>query len=251
MTVNYQDLGLRVRDARKAKHLTQEQLAEKVGISSSFMGHIERGTRIASIDTLVSICNVLSVSPCLLLGASLSENAVDFPYTNDNRERSFMLDFVSLAQRTVRRRLVFRQVPQQALAAAQNIAVCPVKVIRIPRIFNVALPLGKVQQQMQLRLLLLRTQSTQLLQVPPLHADNQIRRFKILRRNLPRTMLRAGHPVLDQNSARRRINPIANFLAAQCGGIHFKLARHMPLLCQVPEHHCCHRTAANIAVTHK
>ena len=42
MTVNYQDLGLRVRDARKAKHLTQEQLAEKVGISSSFMGHIER-----------------------------------------------------------------------------------------------------------------------------------------------------------------------------------------------------------------
>ena len=75
MTVNYQDLGLRVRDARKAKHLTQEQLAEKVGISSSFMGHIERGTRIASIDTLVSVCNVLSVSPCLLLGASLSENA--------------------------------------------------------------------------------------------------------------------------------------------------------------------------------
>ena len=101
-------------------------------------------------------------------------------------------------------RLVFRQVPQQTLAAAQNIAVCPVKVIRIPRIFNVALPLGKVQQQMQLRLLLLRAQGTQLLQVPPLHADNQIRRFKILRRNLPRTMLCAGHPVLDQNSARGR-----------------------------------------------
>ena len=102
-------------------------------------------------------------------------------------------------------RLVFRQVPQQALAAAQNVTVRPVKVIRIPRIFNVALPLGKVQQQMQLRLLLLRTQSTQLLQVPPLHADNQIRRFKILRRNLPRAMLRAGHPVLDQNSARGRL----------------------------------------------
>ena len=57
-------------------------------------------------------------------------------------------------------RLVFRQVPQQALAAAQNIAVCPVKVIRIPRIFNIALPLGKVQQQMQLCLLLLRAQGS-------------------------------------------------------------------------------------------
>ena len=92
-------------------------------------------------------------------------------------------------------RLVFRQVPQQALAAAQNVTVCPVKVIRIPRIFNVALPLGKVPQQMQLCLLLLRTQSTQLLQVPPLHADNQIRRFKILRRNLDRksTRLNSSH----------------------------------------------------------
>lgn len=79
MTVNYQDLGLRVRDARKAKHLTQEQLAEKVGISSSFMGHIERGTRIASIDTLVSICNVLSVSPCLLLGAACPRTRWIFP----------------------------------------------------------------------------------------------------------------------------------------------------------------------------
>ena len=114
MTVNYQDLGLRVRDARKAKHLTQEQLAEKVGISSSFMGHIERGTRIASIDTLVSVCNVLSVSPCLLLGASLSENAVDFPYTNANRERSFLLDFVSLAQRTVRRWDETESAPEEA-----------------------------------------------------------------------------------------------------------------------------------------
>lgn len=79
-----------------------------------FHGHIERGTRIASIDTLVSICNVLSVSPCLLLGASLSENAVDFPYTNDNRERSFMLDFVSLAQRTVRRWDETESAPEEA-----------------------------------------------------------------------------------------------------------------------------------------
>lgn len=78
------------------------------------MGHIERGTRIASIDTLVSVCNVLSVSPCLLLGASLSENAVDFPYTNDNREHSFMLDFVSLAQRTVRRWDETESAPEEA-----------------------------------------------------------------------------------------------------------------------------------------
>ena len=112
--MNYLGLGKRIRMYRRSQHMTQEQLAEKVGISSSFMGHIERGTRIASIDTLVSVCNVLSVSPCLLLGASLSENAVDFPYTNDNRERSFMLDFVSLAQRTVRRWDETESTPEEA-----------------------------------------------------------------------------------------------------------------------------------------
>lgn len=114
MTVNYQDLGLRVRDARKAKHLTQEPAGGEGRHFLVFHGHIERGTRIASIDTLVSVCNVLSVSPCLLLGASLSENAVDFPYTNDNRERSFMLDFVSLAQRTVRRWDETESAPEEA-----------------------------------------------------------------------------------------------------------------------------------------
>ena len=43
MTVNYQDLGFRVRDARKAKHLTQEQLAEKLGVSRQAVTKWETG----------------------------------------------------------------------------------------------------------------------------------------------------------------------------------------------------------------
>ena len=45
MIVNYKDFGMRVRNARKQHHMTQEQLAEAIGISTSFMGHIERGSR--------------------------------------------------------------------------------------------------------------------------------------------------------------------------------------------------------------
>ena len=41
--------------------MTQEQLAERAGISTSFVGHIERGTRVASLCTLYSICAVLGV----------------------------------------------------------------------------------------------------------------------------------------------------------------------------------------------
>lgn len=69
----YQDLGKRVRQQRVLAQMTQEKLAERAGISLSFLGHIERGTRKASLDTLVKICNALSVSPGLLLQDSLED----------------------------------------------------------------------------------------------------------------------------------------------------------------------------------
>lgn len=67
----YQGLGKRIRQQRILAQMTQEKLAEAAGISLSFLGHIERGTRKASLDTLVKICNVLKVSPQLLLQDSL------------------------------------------------------------------------------------------------------------------------------------------------------------------------------------
>lgn len=65
-------MGKRIRKERKANHMTQEALAEKAGISLSFLGHIERGSRKASIDTLVNIVNVLHISPNELLQDSLT-----------------------------------------------------------------------------------------------------------------------------------------------------------------------------------
>ena len=41
--MDYAKLGMRVRQQRVLNRLTQEQLAEKTGVSSSFIGHIERG----------------------------------------------------------------------------------------------------------------------------------------------------------------------------------------------------------------
>ena len=61
--MDYIALGQRVRRIRKQKGLTQEVLAEQVGISASFIGHIERGSRIASLETLLQLCRALAVSP--------------------------------------------------------------------------------------------------------------------------------------------------------------------------------------------
>lgn len=63
--------GKKVRSFRKARRLTQEALAEMADISASFLGHIERGTRTASMDTLIALCNALNVSPQILLSADL------------------------------------------------------------------------------------------------------------------------------------------------------------------------------------
>ena len=60
--MDYESLGMRIRRARKAAGMTQADLAEKLGISTSFLGHIERGTRKASLDTLVKMANELGVS---------------------------------------------------------------------------------------------------------------------------------------------------------------------------------------------
>ena len=96
--VNYKDFGQRVRSLRRHQKLTQEELAEQLGISASFMGHLERGSRIASIDTLVALCNTLKTSPQYLLGASLADDIEEhMPASLSSEERSRLSTFLRLA----------------------------------------------------------------------------------------------------------------------------------------------------------
>ncbi len=57
--LDYSRIGQRIRQARKARGWSQGVLAKKCGISVSFMGHIERGTRIMSMDTFAAISESL------------------------------------------------------------------------------------------------------------------------------------------------------------------------------------------------
>lgn len=69
--MDYVDLGKRVRACRTSLNWTQERLAQEIGVSTSFIGHIERGSRKASIDTLVLLANAMQVSTDELLRGSL------------------------------------------------------------------------------------------------------------------------------------------------------------------------------------
>lgn len=75
--LDYGKMGARIRQVRKLKGWSQDELAKKCGISMSFLGHIERGTRIMSLETFVNICNALDAGADeLLWGVANPSNAV-------------------------------------------------------------------------------------------------------------------------------------------------------------------------------
>ena len=57
----FEQIGRRIRDIRKKKKLTQEELAWKVNKSLNFIGQRERGTKKPSIQTLKKIADALEV----------------------------------------------------------------------------------------------------------------------------------------------------------------------------------------------
>ncbi len=65
----YTELGLNIAFYRKKKSLTQEQLAEKVGISRSHLSSIEAPNIVKtfSIELLFRIASALEIKPRMLL----------------------------------------------------------------------------------------------------------------------------------------------------------------------------------------
>ncbi len=68
-------IGRAARQARRARKLTQEDVADRVGVSTQFYGRIERGNALPSVTTLRRMLEVLDMSADVLLGVSLSEAA--------------------------------------------------------------------------------------------------------------------------------------------------------------------------------
>lgn len=59
----YLQIGLRISFYRKLRGMTQEQLAERVGLSAAFIGHVEAPniSKAISLDTLFDIARVLEI----------------------------------------------------------------------------------------------------------------------------------------------------------------------------------------------
>ena len=60
--VDYKAMGKRIREKRIEVGLTQEKLAEKVGVGESHIGGIERGENICSLSVAAAISEVLEMN---------------------------------------------------------------------------------------------------------------------------------------------------------------------------------------------
>jgi transcriptional regulator with XRE-family HTH domain len=70
VTVDYKVFGKQIAKRRKVLNLTQEEIADKAGVTTTHVRNIERAHTRCSIDVMCRLCTALEVTPdYLFLGA--------------------------------------------------------------------------------------------------------------------------------------------------------------------------------------
>ncbi len=79
MRIDYSLLGKRLAGYRKQRGLTQEKLAEHTNLANNYISNIENNRSIPSLETLVTLCEALGITPNeLLVGTSVqADNYMD------------------------------------------------------------------------------------------------------------------------------------------------------------------------------
>ena len=94
--------GLRVKEFRKQKKLTQEKLAETIGVDNGYISKLEVGQNFPSITTLEKIANVLGVELYELFRYTNSKSKdfkeeINTIYDKLNKDKQFTLYQVAKA----------------------------------------------------------------------------------------------------------------------------------------------------------
>lgn len=74
MEINYKDIGVRVKQERINKNITQEKLAELSGVSVTHMSNIENANTKLSLPVLINIANALDCDSSILLFGNSTSN---------------------------------------------------------------------------------------------------------------------------------------------------------------------------------
>ena len=110
MSIDYTDVGQRIKRLRMEKGLTQKRLSEAIGVGPSHMSHIESGSTVPSLEVFIAILNALDCSADALL---CRETKAGKPLLNswlteiiadcDPTETKILSDIVIAAKQTLRK----------------------------------------------------------------------------------------------------------------------------------------------------
>ncbi len=78
MVFDSNSTGMRIKNYRNLKRLSQEKLAELTDVSQEHISKIESGLKVPSLELLISIANALDVSSDDLLSDNLSTRYSEF-----------------------------------------------------------------------------------------------------------------------------------------------------------------------------
>ena len=86
-----------IKKLRRQQHMTQKELAEKIGISKAMISAYETEMRYPSYDVLIKLAAVFGVTTDFLLGLE-KKNTVDITDL-DEEEIQIVVDFISVCKK--------------------------------------------------------------------------------------------------------------------------------------------------------
>jgi transcriptional regulator with XRE-family HTH domain len=75
----YSNVGARIRDERERRNVSQEMLADRVGLTRTSITNIEKGRQRVLLHTLLEIARVLNLKPTRLLPDVSRLSEIDMP----------------------------------------------------------------------------------------------------------------------------------------------------------------------------
>lgn len=91
MSFDKKKIGAKIAEIRKSRKMTQEQLAEKVGVTVQYLGTMERGKANTTLNRLDKIAEVLGCSSYDLIFCTTPLDAVTANISNENPEMEKLL----------------------------------------------------------------------------------------------------------------------------------------------------------------
>ena len=108
MNIDYKLIGTRIKRARKVIGMTQEIMAEKLGVSIGYISQVERGVTKISLDLLAAISSILNCDIAGLISESainsseyLESEIVSELRNLDQKKRKFVLNIIKMIDETL------------------------------------------------------------------------------------------------------------------------------------------------------